>query len=154
MKYGKNLTGLGEKYDALLAQFEEALGQTEYKPLADKLRHWTKEGENVKPFCRLLIELYPNRPALIWEMERFLSKEEKQERQNRLEAVKRIKEFYKPVTTRPKCKSQDTARILYGFPDFNEKLEKDLAEGRVVLGGCEYEPWFPKRACNKCEEGF
>ncbi len=35
----------------------------------------------------------------------------------------------------PKCKSEDVASILYGFPVFDSKLEKDL-EGMFDLFDC------------------
>ncbi len=36
----------------------------------------------------------------------------------------------------PKCGSKRIARILWGMPAFTEELERDLEEGRIVLGGC------------------
>ena len=36
----------------------------------------------------------------------------------------------------------------------DKKLEKDIADGKVVLGGCEYEPRFPDLHCNDCEYEF
>ena len=54
----------------------------------------------------------------------------------------------------PKCKSDNIARFLYGMPAFNKKLEKDMADGKVVLGGCEVDPLFPKYKCNICKYEF
>ena len=52
----------------------------------------------------------------------------------------------------PKCDSEDIAKILYGLPAFDSKLEKDLKSGKVVLGGCELDEkcWH----CNKCKNEF
>jgi hypothetical protein len=36
----------------------------------------------------------------------------------------------------PKCGSGKVASILYGLPMFNEKLERGLESGEVILGGC------------------
>ena len=52
----------------------------------------------------------------------------------------------------PKCGNGKLARILYGLPVFDDKLEKDLADGKVVLGGCgeEEKCWH----CNSCKYEF
>ena len=34
-----------------------------------------------------------------------------------------------------KCGSNNTAEYLYGMPEFDEQLEKDIADGKVKLGG-------------------
>ena len=36
----------------------------------------------------------------------------------------------------PVCHSSRVARILYGLPYFTPELNKELDEGRTVLGGC------------------
>lgn len=54
----------------------------------------------------------------------------------------------------PKCKNDNVARFLYGMPAFDKKLEKDMADGKVVLGGCEVDPLFPKYKCNVCKYEF
>ena len=143
-------TGMDRKYDELLDKFARARGHDEYRILGDTLRRWARDGEDVKPFCRLVTKEYPNRPALIWEMEKFFDQDEKLERRNKAEALKREKSM--PIC--PRCKSQNIAKISYGFPYIDKKLEKDIADGRVVLGGCQYEPWFPRLRCNDCELKF
>lgn len=52
----------------------------------------------------------------------------------------------------PKCGSENIAEILYGLPAFDDKLERDLADGKVVLGGCEDDTkrWH----CNSCKNEF
>ena len=43
----------------------------------------------------------------------------------------------------PECQSRKLAHIVYGFPAFDKELEKKLDEGKIVLGGCEYNKDFP-----------
>ena len=51
----------------------------------------------------------------------------------------------------PKCGSSKVTRILYGLPAMNKKLEEDLEEGRIVLGGCVIGEDSPAWACVACE---
>ncbi len=54
----------------------------------------------------------------------------------------------------PKCGSNSVARILYGYPIPSEELEKELEEGRIIMGGCCI-PEFPtKWFCNQCSFGW
>ena len=48
------------------------------------------------------------------------------------------KNYDKPIPICPKCKNKNIAKISYGEPSMDKKLEKDIADGKVVLGGCEY----------------
>ena len=64
------------------------------------------------------------------------------------------KNYDKPIPICPKCKNKNIAKISYGEPSMDKKLEKDIADGKVVLSGCEYEPWFPDLHCNDCEYEF
>ncbi len=36
----------------------------------------------------------------------------------------------------PECGSKKVATILWGLPLMNQKVERDLKEGKIVLGGC------------------
>lgn len=57
----------------------------------------------------------------------------------------------------PKCGSKSSAEIMYGYPDFkNKKLEKDIQEGKVALGGCVVfdEEEQATRRCNDCGNEF
>jgi len=54
----------------------------------------------------------------------------------------------------PSCGSTNIARILYGYPLFSDKLDKDLKSGKVVLGGCCRLVDDPDRHCNDCEKRF
>ena len=63
----------------------------------------------------------------------------------------------------PHCGSKDTARYIYGYPKFDEEMQKKLDEGKWALGGCciSYAEvngvlvrTMPARRCNKCEKDF
>lgn len=53
-----------------------------------------------------------------------------------------------------KCGSNNTAEYLYGLPLMNEELEKDIADGKIKLGGCEVSDFDPKYHCNECDNDF
>lgn len=48
------------------------------------------------------------------------------------------------------CGSSRISDILYGLPGFSDKLQNDLDESRVVLGGCMVREDNPKWACADC----
>lgn len=63
----------------------------------------------------------------------------------------------------PRCGSKNTARIIYGYPLFSEKMQKVLDEGKWVLGGCiirsvkiDGKPVtaMAGRRCNDCGKDF
>jgi ribosomal protein L37AE/L43A len=54
----------------------------------------------------------------------------------------------------PNCGSKNIARIQYGMPVYSEKLEKDLAKNKIVLGGCVISGDDPKWQCTNCKERF
>jgi hypothetical protein len=43
---------------------------------------------------------------------------------------------------------------MYGMPDYTARLERDLDEGRVWIGGCVVTDDAPNRHCNDCELDF
>ena len=51
----------------------------------------------------------------------------------------------------PTCKSAHIARVLMGMPAFDKKLEKDLEDGKVILGGCLVDDSEPDYYCNDCK---
>lgn len=52
----------------------------------------------------------------------------------------------------PNCGERNMiASIQYGFPVLDEKLNRDLNDGRVVLGGCEIYPDQPEFECSQCK---
>jgi hypothetical protein len=50
----------------------------------------------------------------------------------------------------PACRSPRVARILYGLPHFTPDLERELNEGRAVLGGCVVFDESPRWQCVAC----
>jgi len=51
----------------------------------------------------------------------------------------------------PQCRSQDNARILYGYyPYIDKKLRHDLDNNKVILGGCAVSEDGPNVICNDC----
>lgn len=50
----------------------------------------------------------------------------------------------------PFCGFGKVASILYGMPVFSEDLEKDIEEGRIVLGGCCIIGNSPDFECKGC----
>ena len=55
----------------------------------------------------------------------------------------------KPVKC-PKCRKNTVADICWGYPLFDEQMEKELDEGKIVLGGCCVTPEDPKWHCTSC----
>lgn len=55
----------------------------------------------------------------------------------------------------PRCGSRNIAKILRGMPAFTTELQRELDEGKVVLGGCVFEfgPILHYH-CNDCDEEF
>jgi len=62
------------------------------------------------------------------------------------------------VTKKPKqcpfCGNFKIAKILYGLPDFSDKLQEKLESGKIVLGGCCVKPDSPHYKCLDCNTGF
>jgi len=50
----------------------------------------------------------------------------------------------------PACGADRVARVVYGLPLFTTELERDLEEGRVVLGGCAVFDDSPQWECLGC----
>lgn len=50
----------------------------------------------------------------------------------------------------PVCGFSPLASILWGMHPWSPKLEKDMAEGRIVLGGCCIEQDAPQWVCTRC----
>ena len=51
----------------------------------------------------------------------------------------------------PSCGSKKVATILWGYPEFSSKLEKNLKEGKIVLGGCDVSDNDPEWQCVDCK---
>ena len=63
----------------------------------------------------------------------------------------------------PNCGSTNTARYIYGYPLYDEEMQKRLDEGKWVLGGCcissveidgQQIDTMPARKCNDCKKDF
>lgn len=52
-----------------------------------------------------------------------------------MENVDKIRVAKKPYKC-PKCGSKKIASYLRGMPAYSEKLQKDIDEGKIILGGC------------------
>jgi hypothetical protein len=50
----------------------------------------------------------------------------------------------------PECKSNRIASIRYGMHPYSEKLEDDIKQGKIVLGGCCDDDNDPKWQCTDC----
>lgn len=57
---------------------------------------------------------------------------------------------YKPKIICPSCNSKNVAKYLYGMPAFSKKLEKELEQGKIKLGGCCISDESPQFHCNDC----
>jgi len=51
----------------------------------------------------------------------------------------------------PECGSKKVATILWGLPLMNQKVERDLKEGKIVLGGCIITENDPVWQCIECD---
>lgn len=51
----------------------------------------------------------------------------------------------------PKCNSTNVAKYLWGLRLLDNQLERDIEEGRVILGGCVVCVGDPKFHCNDCK---
>ena len=54
----------------------------------------------------------------------------------------------------PLCGSVDVAEYLWGDPAWSEQLEKDIADHRIILGGCCVTGNEPSAHCNACGKDF
>lgn len=54
----------------------------------------------------------------------------------------------------PVCGSRRISTILWGFPAFSEVVERELAEGKLILGGCCVTDYDPTWQCADCETEF
>ncbi len=50
----------------------------------------------------------------------------------------------------PVCGKKTIAPIMYGLPNFTEELERDVREGKIVLGGCVVTDHDPQWKCTSC----
>ena len=55
------------------------------------------------------------------------------------------------MNTCPKCKSENTCEISYGYPGDEEEYLKLVAEKKIYPGGCVISHDSPLWYCNDCE---
>lgn len=53
-----------------------------------------------------------------------------------------------------KCDSEKIAVVVYGFPKYESKLQKQIAKGEIVLGGCMTYLDSPNWICNVCNQKY
>ncbi len=58
----------------------------------------------------------------------------------------------KKIKRCPDCGSDDLARIVYGYMEINDKIERDIARKKITLGGCCVGPYDWQ--CNNCGNSF
>lgn len=51
----------------------------------------------------------------------------------------------------PKCNSKNVGKYLYGLPDYNEKLQKKMDKGKIIIAGCCIDGGEPLYHCNECQ---
>jgi|GEM_PF-1903425 len=52
----------------------------------------------------------------------------------------------------PKCESKNVARVMMGMPIFTKRLERDIEDGKIILGGCSVsDGGDPQLVCNACK---
>ena len=56
----------------------------------------------------------------------------------------------------PYCGSEDIAEYLYGLYGYDEKMEKDIEAGKIILAGCciEIPNYDPDYRCRDCDKDF
>ncbi len=62
--------------------------------------------------------------------------------------------FAKKPRACPSCGHTPIASIMYGMPALSDTLNRDLNEGRIVLGGCCVSDDDPSWACSACNKVF
>ena len=50
----------------------------------------------------------------------------------------------------PNCDSPRIAKIVYGLPNYNDKMAKDISEEKIVFGGCCVTDNDPDFQCVEC----
>ena len=86
----------------------------------------------------------------MWVQNRFDACKNDNVTMHRLNAKLIRKKKKKNARKCPKCKSTRIASILYGMPAFSEKLEREMEDGKIVLGGCCVTDDDPKWQCADC----
>jgi len=68
--------------------------------------------------------------------------------------VKKIRVSKKPRAC-PVCGSSRIATYLWGMPDFsNKKIQNEIDEGKIIIGGCCISDDDPEYHCHECSTDF
>lgn len=131
---------------------ENGGGHFFYSDIRKKLESLMDDGHSkqAKDITIEIMKSYTHRPALTWELKKLLTNEEiinfgtwhKTAKSNR------------PKMKCSKCDSTKIARIFYGFPEFSDKLEKQIDRGTIKLGGCCVTGNDTKYECITCGMQF
>lgn len=70
--------------------------------------------------------------------------------ENSIDKIRVLKKPYKC----PKCGCKKIATYLWGMPLFSKKLQKDIDDGKIVLGGCCISDDDPFCICTNCKTEF
>lgn len=109
-----------------------------------------RHSKQAKALALEIMKSYTHRPALVWELKKLLTNEEITD----FETWHKTAKSNKPKMKCSKCDSVKIARILYGFPMFDDKLEKQIDRGTITLGGCCVTGNDPKYECMSCGVQF
>ena len=52
------------------------------------------------------------------------------------------------------CGFEPVSELLYGIQEIDEKLQKDIDERKVLLGGCSIMKNSPKWLCSNCQTEY
>ena len=136
----------------LLEIAENGGGHFFYSDIREKLESIIADGysKQAKDITIEIMESYAYRPALIWELKKLLTNEEITD----FETWHKSAKSNKPKMKCSKCDSTKIARILYDFPEFSNKLEKQIDRDTITLGGCCVTGNDPKYECMSCGVQF
>ena len=131
---------------------ENGGGHFFYSDIRKKLESLIADGysKQAKDLTIEIMKLHTHRPALIWELKKLLTNEEITD----FETWHKTAKSKKPKMKCSKCDSTKIARILYGFLEFSDKLEKQIDRGTIALGGCCVTGNDPKYECVTCGMKF
>jgi hypothetical protein len=57
----------------------------------------------------------------------------------------------KKIKNCPNCDSPRIAKIVYGYPNYDDKMAEDISEEEIVLGGCCVTEDDPDFQCIECQ---
>jgi len=123
-----------------------------YSDIRKKLESLITDGysKQAKDLTIEIMKLHTHRPALVWELKKLLTNEEIAD----FETWRKTAKSNEPKMKCSKCDSTKIAHILYGYPMYDDKLEKQIDRGTITLGGCCVTGNDPKYECVTCGMQF